>query len=69
MSFPTHSRQGAPAKSGKWPVLLLSPAAGTPAADYTGLNEDLASRGYVVVGIDHTFDAATVEFPEVEFDR
>jgi len=33
------------------------------------LNEDLASRGYVVVGIDHTFDAATVEFPEVEFDR
>ena len=62
LSFPTHSRQGAPVKSGKWPVILLSPAAGVPVADYTGLNEDLASRGFVVVGIDHTFDA-TVEFP------
>src|SRR5262245_7130970 len=62
LSFPTHSRQGAPVRSGKWPVILLSPAAGVLAADYTGLNEDLASRGFVVIGIDHTFDA-TVEFP------
>jgi predicted dienelactone hydrolase len=62
LSFPTHSRQGAPVMSGKWPIILLSPAAGVPVADYTGLNEDLASRGFVVVGIDHTFDA-TVEFP------
>jgi predicted dienelactone hydrolase len=62
LTFPTHSRQGAPVKSGKWPIILFSPAAGVPVTDYTGLNEDLASRGFVVVGIDHTFDA-TVEFP------
>ena len=61
LTFPTHSRQGAPVKSGKWSIILLSPAAGVPVTDYTGLNEDLASRGFVVVGIDHTFDA-TVEF-------
>jgi predicted dienelactone hydrolase len=63
LTFPTHSRQSAPVKSGKWPIILLSPAAGVPVTDYTGLNEDLASRGFVVVGIDHTFDA-TVEFPD-----
>jgi dienelactone hydrolase len=31
--------------------------------DYTFLFEDLASRGYVVVSIDHTYEATAVEFP------
>jgi dienelactone hydrolase len=31
--------------------------------DYTFLFEDLASRGFVVVSIDHTYEATAVEFP------
>ncbi|WP_241566122.1 alpha/beta hydrolase family protein [Prescottella agglutinans] len=45
------------------PVVLFSPGAAVPRILGTGEAEDLASRGYVVVSIDHTFDAQAVEFP------
>jgi predicted dienelactone hydrolase len=64
LTFPTNSRRGAPAASGRRPVLLLSPGFGTNAAFYTTFAEELASRGYVVAGIDHTFDTTVVEFPD-----
>jgi predicted dienelactone hydrolase len=32
--------------------------------DYTFLFEDLASRGYVVASVDHTFEATAVAFPD-----
>ena len=32
--------------------------------DYTFILEDLASRGYVVASVDHTFEATAVEFPD-----
>lgn len=65
LSFPTHSRQYAPAATGpRRPVLLFSHGFGVSAALNTGLQEELASRGYVVAGIDHTFDAGAVEFPD-----
>jgi len=35
--------------------------------DYTFLVEDLASRGYIVVSIDHTYEATAVEFPDGRF--
>jgi predicted dienelactone hydrolase len=64
LTFPTHARQDAPAARGpRRPVLLFSPALGTNAVLYTALLEELASRGYAVAGIEHTFDAAAVEFP------
>jgi pimeloyl-ACP methyl ester carboxylesterase len=64
LTFPTHSRVDAPAAPGpRRPVLLFSPGFGTNAALYTGIHEELASRGYIVAGIDHTFDAPAVEFP------
>lgn len=72
LSFPTHSLQDAPALPGaRRPVLLFSHGFGIPAALNTSLlHEELASWGYVVAGIDHTFDAA-VEFPDgrVEVQR
>lgn len=65
LTFPTHSRQDAPALLGvRRPVVLFSPGFGLNAALYTGLHEELASRGYIVVGVDHTFDASAVEFPD-----
>jgi predicted dienelactone hydrolase len=64
-AFATHSRQDAPAAAGpRRPVLLFSPGFGNNAAFNTGLHEELASHGYVVAGIDHTFDAVAVEFPD-----
>lgn len=46
-----------------FPVVLYSPGAGDPRTSETTLVQDLASRGYVVVTIDHTYDASEVEFP------
>ena len=64
LSFPTHSLQDAPALPGaRRPVVLFSHGFGVSAALNTALHEELASRGYVVAGIDHTFDCA-VEFPD-----
>ncbi|WP_370012347.1 alpha/beta hydrolase family protein [Nocardia cyriacigeorgica] len=59
----TNSYSGAPAAAGSHPVLLYSPGAGVTRLLGTGLAEDLASRGYVVVTIDHTYEAPAVEFP------
>jgi predicted dienelactone hydrolase len=35
--------------------------------DYTFLLEDLASRGYIAVSVDHTFEATAVNFPDGRF--
>jgi alpha-beta hydrolase superfamily lysophospholipase len=66
VDFPvTHAHQGAPvqARPGGRPVVLFSPGYGAMRELGTALVEDLASRGYVVVTIDHTHEAAMVEFP------
>lgn len=59
----THSHTGAPALPARRPVLLYSPGGGDPRTLGTGLAEELASHGYVVVTIDHPGDASEVEFP------
>ncbi|MFG1833909.1 alpha/beta hydrolase family protein [Micromonospora chersina] len=62
----TSGHQGAPVarRERPYPVLLYSPGAGDPRTWGTVLVQDLASRGYVVVTIDHTYDASEVEFPD-----
>ena len=45
---------------GGFPVLILSPGNATNVAFYANLAEDLASRGYVVVGVDHPYQVAAV---------
>ncbi|MGD3108854.1 alpha/beta hydrolase [Streptomyces sp. YGL11-2] len=59
----THAHTGAPARAVRCPVLLYSPGGGDPRTLGTGLAEELASHGYVVVGVDHPGDACVVEFP------
>lgn len=46
-----------------FPVVLYSPGAGDPRTWETTVVQDLASRGYLVVTIDHTYDSSEVEFP------
>ncbi|MYV97237.1 alpha/beta hydrolase [Streptomyces sp. SID3343] len=59
----THAHTGAPAQPVRRPVLLYSPGGGDPRTMGTGLAEELASHGCVVVTIDHPGDAGEVEFP------
>ncbi|MFI5710897.1 alpha/beta hydrolase family protein [Kribbella sp. NPDC051620] len=57
----THARHHAK-PCGRHPVLLYSPPSGVSRVIGTNQAEELASRGYVVVTIDHTGEAP-VEFP------
>ncbi len=59
----THSYTDAPAQPARRPVLLYSPGGGDPRTLGTGLAEELASRGHVVVTVDHPGDAGEVDFP------
>ncbi len=64
-----HARVDAPvaqpsgSRARGWPVVLFSPGGGSLRELNTAQIEDLASRGYVVVSIDHTYEAPLVEFP------
>ncbi|MFE4974220.1 esterase [Kitasatospora sp. NPDC056651] len=61
----THARKDAPAlPGGPRPVVLYSPGLGDPRTWGTALVEDLASRGYLVVTVDHTYEASEVAFPD-----
>ncbi|KAB7849194.1 alpha/beta hydrolase family protein [Streptomyces mobaraensis] len=59
----THAvADAAPAAGGARPLVVLSPGFGQSRTSLTSVAEELASRGYVVAGVDHTYEAA-VEFP------
>ncbi|WP_437548678.1 hypothetical protein WME97_00865 [Sorangium sp. So ce367] len=62
----THARMGVPvAEDGApHPVLLFSHGFGMLRADYTSLLEDLASHGFVVAAISHTYDSELTVFPD-----
>ncbi|WP_246113387.1 alpha/beta hydrolase family protein [Streptomyces montanus] len=46
------------------PLVVLSPGFTKPRATLSALAEDLASRGYVVAGIDHTYENVATTFPD-----
>lgn len=46
------------------PLVLLSPGFTLPRATLTSLSEDLASRGYVVATVDHTYETFGTTFPD-----
>lgn len=60
----THAHLGAPVARGRHPVVLYSPGFGLERTSSTALVEELASRGYLVVTVDHTHDTRFVEFPD-----
>ncbi len=62
----THAKRGAgvaPAL-GKGPVLIFSHGSSTPMELYTGMFEKLASNGYFVFAVSHTYNSAAVQFPD-----
>jgi hypothetical protein len=61
----SHSLSNAAAVGGKkFSALIFSPGGGGTSIAYTTQLEDLASHGYVVVGVEHTLDAPAVVFPD-----
>jgi dienelactone hydrolase len=46
------------------PLVVLSPGFTSPRSVLTALAEDLASHGYVVAGIDHTYESFATAFPD-----
>lgn len=61
----SHARRGAPAVRSRHghPVILYSPGKNMPRTLGTVLATDLASQGYTVVTVDHTYETTEVEFP------
>src|SRR3984957_10996302 len=49
---------------GSHPLVVLSPGFTSPRSTLTALAEDLASHGYVVAGIDHTYESFATAFPD-----
>ena len=70
-SFPvaTNSCQDAAVAEGTHPVVVFSPGLTGTFTDYTFLMEDLASRGYIALAVDHTYEATAVEFSDGRFVR
>lgn len=60
----THARVGAPPVLRRAPLVVLSPGFSLPRWTMTTLAEELASRGYVVAAVDHTYEAAAITFPD-----
>jgi dienelactone hydrolase len=62
----TNSRLNAPVaiQGAPFPVILFNPAWRGRRTNDTFLTEELASQGYIVVSIDHTYNARLVAFPD-----
>ncbi|WP_043476111.1 hypothetical protein [Kitasatospora sp. MBT66] len=58
------ARVGAPPVPGALPLLLLGHGRKGGRSNCTALAEELAAHGYLVASLDHTYDAAAVEFPD-----
>jgi pimeloyl-ACP methyl ester carboxylesterase len=65
-TFRVHARTDAPLSEARdrLPVVLFTPGLGWVATDYSVLLEDLASHGYIVVGLSPTGFADVVRFPD-----
>src|SRR5919109_5170239 len=50
-----------------FPVVILSPGNGTNIEFYSSLASELASHGYIVVGINHPYDVPAVELSNGHF--
>jgi pimeloyl-ACP methyl ester carboxylesterase len=60
----THSCLDALVADGAYPVVVFSHGLTGTFSDYTFLFEDLASRGYIVVSVNHTYEATAAVFAD-----
>lgn len=62
----THALVSAPvaASRARWPVVVFSPGYGAARAFYTTLLTDLASRGFIVLAMDHPYESAITQLAD-----
>ncbi|MGN9841453.1 alpha/beta hydrolase family protein [Nonomuraea sp. H19] len=60
----TYAGLDAPARKGRHPLVVMSPGFSFPRATLTSLAEDLASRGYLVAAVEHTYESVGTTFPD-----
>jgi len=65
----THSCLDADVAPGLHPVVVLTHGFTGTFTDYTFLAEDLASRGYVVVSVNHTYEATATELSDGRLEK
>jgi predicted dienelactone hydrolase len=63
----TNSCLNAPVATGRHPVVVFTHGYTGTFTDYTFLFEDLASRGFIVASVNHTYEATATEFPDGRF--
>jgi dienelactone hydrolase len=61
---PDRSGARVSSKRESYPVVVFSPGNATNAGFYASIVEELASRGYIVVGVDHPYQVAAVKLAD-----
>ncbi|RYP71473.1 hypothetical protein DL769_004698 [Monosporascus sp. CRB-8-3] len=59
-----NSHSGRRVKESKYPLVLFSPGLGNTRLLYSAMAQKLSSTGYIVVTVDHPYDAGIVTFPD-----
>ncbi|OTA99083.1 hypothetical protein M426DRAFT_325482 [Hypoxylon sp. CI-4A] len=57
----------APLTQPEQPLLLFTPGLGGPSAFYSDTLEEIASYGWNIAALDHTYETAVIEFPDGRF--
>lgn len=60
----THVYQGLPIAKGEFPVLIFSHGYGSKATGYYALLSEIASQGYIVINMNHTYESLGVTLPD-----
>ena len=60
----THTLPGAAVAEGAFPVLLFSHGQYSPATGYYALLQELASHGFIILNINHTYESTGSLFPD-----
>lgn len=59
----THAYQELPISQGRFPVLIFSHGYGSKATGYYALLSEIASQGYIVINMNHTYESLGVTLP------
>ena len=60
----TFAYPGLPVADGQFPVLIFSHGYGSKATGYYALLTEIASQGYVIINMNHTYESLGVTFPD-----
>lgn len=60
----THAYQEAPIANDTFPVLLFSHGYGSNASGYYALLTEIASHGYIIINMNHTYESLGTTFPD-----